>query len=571
MSKNTDNNLLSNVTQFNHDTPLTTSVTQTSSVVPWLVFLISITAQFICMDRFVGLYDEGVILFGAERVFHGEVPYRDFWTMYGPGSFYLTAFLYSMFGISDLVLRVSVILIKGAITSLSYVIVKRFAPKSIALVAAFVILCVLIHVMCNRVIPVFPALALAITSMIFFDLSLRRGNGYLVISGVCTGLATTFRHDLGAYNAIAIVLVNFFFQYLLDERQRLWSIIKNACVQTGAYTAGIFLVIAPVATLLLYAVPLQDLYENLIQIPAKVYPAVRSLPFPRLQRLIVGGRFHPSVLSDFSVYLPFLSAIWATVVEARYIQQLRNKGISYAQLLTSGSALILLLVVTDLFFILKGIVRVSTIHMVQSLVLSIMLLAIGTTRLDWRSKYERCLFAPWLAVAIILIALPTLFGGDKVINGIRDIASGSDNLISRCKTPILPRLRCVSADKDYLLAARFVKTQSNENDLVYVGTNRHDKIFVNAIAFYFMAERCSITKWHDLHPGIQTALDVQRAIVTEMQAVPVRFLILDSRWDNVEEPNDSRISTGVTILDEYIQTHFEEVQRFGSVHILSPL
>ena len=111
-------------------------VTLTSLLAPWKVFLISITAQFIGMDRFLNLYDEGIILFGALRVFHGELPYRDFWTMYGPGSFYLTSFLYYMFGTSDIVLRVSGILIKGAITCLSYVIVKRFAPGPIALVAA---------------------------------------------------------------------------------------------------------------------------------------------------------------------------------------------------------------------------------------------------------------------------------------------------------------------------------------------------------------------------------------------------------------------------------------------------
>jgi hypothetical protein len=39
------------------------------------------------MDASVGPYDEGLVLFGADRVLRGDVPYRDFWTLYGPASF----------------------------------------------------------------------------------------------------------------------------------------------------------------------------------------------------------------------------------------------------------------------------------------------------------------------------------------------------------------------------------------------------------------------------------------------------------------------------------------------------
>src|SRR5262245_48132784 len=41
---------------------------------------------------------EGIPAVGAQRILHGELPYRDFWTMYAPGSFYLLAALFKLFG-----------------------------------------------------------------------------------------------------------------------------------------------------------------------------------------------------------------------------------------------------------------------------------------------------------------------------------------------------------------------------------------------------------------------------------------------------------------------------------------
>jgi uncharacterized membrane protein len=50
-------------------------------------------------------YDEGIILCGADRVLHGELPYRDFWTMYSPGQYYILSILFRLIGRSLLTER----------------------------------------------------------------------------------------------------------------------------------------------------------------------------------------------------------------------------------------------------------------------------------------------------------------------------------------------------------------------------------------------------------------------------------------------------------------------------------
>ena len=57
-------------------------------------FLGLIAFLLLAPGAFYGL-PSGKLVVGATRILQGEVPYRDFWTMYAPGSSYLTAGLFS--------------------------------------------------------------------------------------------------------------------------------------------------------------------------------------------------------------------------------------------------------------------------------------------------------------------------------------------------------------------------------------------------------------------------------------------------------------------------------------------
>src|SRR4051794_24363918 len=59
--------------------------------VPWwlLAALWAAAAAFCAATILSGAepHDEGLILAGAQRIADGRLPYRDFWTNYGPGQF----------------------------------------------------------------------------------------------------------------------------------------------------------------------------------------------------------------------------------------------------------------------------------------------------------------------------------------------------------------------------------------------------------------------------------------------------------------------------------------------------
>src|SRR5258708_1161685 len=80
--------------------------------------------------------DEGIVLRGAERILAGQLPYRDFFTFYTPGSFYLVASLFRIFGDSFAVARVS-LAVAGALCSvITYLLARRVCSRGISIFVA---------------------------------------------------------------------------------------------------------------------------------------------------------------------------------------------------------------------------------------------------------------------------------------------------------------------------------------------------------------------------------------------------------------------------------------------------
>lgn len=80
--------------------------------------------------------DEGIVLAGADRILHGEVPYRDFFSFYTPGSFYLVALLFRVFGDSLTVARTSLAVTGAGCSVITYVLARRVCSRAIAWFAA---------------------------------------------------------------------------------------------------------------------------------------------------------------------------------------------------------------------------------------------------------------------------------------------------------------------------------------------------------------------------------------------------------------------------------------------------
>ena len=105
------------------------------------------------------------------------------------------------------------------------------------------------------------------------------------------------------------------------------------------------------------------------------------------------------------------------------------------------------------------------------------------------------------------------------------------------------------------------------DDPIFVGLERHDRLKGNNILFYFQTGRRPATKWYLYDPGLQTTEVIQTEMIRELQTVKPRYVVLFP-VDDFSEPNESSISSGVLLLDNFIRTKYKEVQEFGFISVL---
>jgi hypothetical protein len=101
-------------------------------LVPVLLFCASF--GYLYLFRRLGwfLQDEGYLYYQYLRAFRGQVPYRDFFTGYGPITLYLHAALFSLFGVSIGVARIFLAMVHSFSAVCLYAIARRFTSRVLA-------------------------------------------------------------------------------------------------------------------------------------------------------------------------------------------------------------------------------------------------------------------------------------------------------------------------------------------------------------------------------------------------------------------------------------------------------
>jgi Dolichyl-phosphate-mannose-protein mannosyltransferase len=106
-------------------------------LVPGIVWVVSAFYVGACLKRGAVPSDAGMLAQSAERVLHGQVPFRDFIEVYTGGLTFLNAFAFRLFGANLLSIRIPIFILFLGWVPVVYFIARRFAGP---LAAGFVTL-----------------------------------------------------------------------------------------------------------------------------------------------------------------------------------------------------------------------------------------------------------------------------------------------------------------------------------------------------------------------------------------------------------------------------------------------
>ena len=110
--------------------------TRIEAAVPFAIFAgVFLVLWLLYGNRLIlGTNDEGIYLDAAERILHGQKPYVDFFGYMSPGSFWMQALAFRMFGMTLAAGRVLVLLYIALECALIYWLVERYASRAAAIV-----------------------------------------------------------------------------------------------------------------------------------------------------------------------------------------------------------------------------------------------------------------------------------------------------------------------------------------------------------------------------------------------------------------------------------------------------
>lgn len=527
---------------------------------------------FIGMSLQPNVYDEGIILTGAMRVVAGQLPHQDFYANYGPGQFYLIAGLFKLFGQSVFVERLYDLFLRALVVALVYLIASSYCRRSIAACTAVVTVLWffgLNEIVGSAVIPV--SVLTLVASILILPVFLHPISAKRMLAlGAVAGLATLFRYDTGlALLGVAACVVAI---AICLRMSGTLNRLKNFVSTFWPCLPGFAAVTLPALLYYLSRASFHPFVYDIILYPSKYYHRSRNLPFPKIN---LKG------LDNIAVYLPIaIVSIAMYVVIARRLQARRGDASGLRDMAAEqkwhGFLITFGLIALVMYF--KGIVRVSPAQMYLSTLPSLLLIAV---------LYQHRRTLP-RRIEISIAVLMYLSVSAGVLSSLREIrllhklhSSLPESIVAdarrtspeihatwcKDKNPLTEGI-CLLPGDDRIQTIEFIESHTRPDQQLFVGLPTHDRIFANDNLIYFATQRLPATKWSHLDPNLQDTYDIQTQMVREFERSAPPYIVLDSEFNSIHEPNDSSRSSGVTLLDDYIHSKYQHVESFGDFTIL---
>jgi len=503
-------------------------------------------------NKYWAPYDEGIVAVAAQMILAGKIPYKDFFIiMYPPGQIYLLAALFKIFSAGLIAGRIYALLVSVASTMLVFFMSRRLTGnRAIAVFAWLVTLTSLGPRLGTIPAPIWPGVLLGLFSVYIFTQYLKnRKLSCLIASGLVSGAALTFRHDIGIFAMAAIG-----FSLLLEALSR--KNFKDIVIFILSASA----VVLPWAAYFMNASASKDMYNSLVLFPS-IHQKTASLPFPK-PCLDLNMIFHSSLqfITINQFYIPIVVYSFTALL---ILNRIARKKFRF----NAGDLSITTILLFGIFTFNQARIRTDPAHLLTVIEPAIILFAVilqDTFSHKFELRTRPLIKYAVSALVIMLLVLLMVKNTDKYIKNTYTKAY-KGNII---KTPFDKGVIFIPKEEadDVSRTVKFIKENTSKEKKIYIGNSVHWKDdFGGSLILYYLADRLPGVKYYELAPGLITNPDVQRGMKDSLIRENVKLLVLQDI--DLEGLTEKDVAHDKLILDDFIRNNYRPVEKFGKFNI----
>ncbi|MCC7011833.1 MAG: hypothetical protein IT454_04650 [Planctomycetes bacterium] len=501
---------------------------------------------------------------GAWRVLQGEVPYRDFWSMYAPGEFLAVAGLLAAAGRQVVVPALVACVVRACACGVLTLTLRRVGVTKRASIAVGLVLGASLFELSPELSSYPPAFLLVACALAeIARICAIAPQSSLARAGVLLGCAALFKHDVAGYAAAGCML-GLALARALSPAASLPS-TKRIVVELGLSATAVVAVLAAALALLAG----RAAWTDLIEFPWTDFAAVRGEPYPGLA--------------------PNLALIREFAADTSQLAKARDVAEMLAEWLLGNAPQLAFLGCTA--FVVRARRDLEPAQLALACIwLALMPFYWWAAHTQQNTHFTTLAWLSWSlgalawghvssrAARVALTALAGLYAAGLSIRPASELylplrVWSQPVLLELPGTRglwVSPREREV-----YRAIHEYVTTHTEPDEPIHLGVARHDAIVINNPRYLWLLDRPCATRYHELHPGITDREDVQREMLADLERKRVRCAVIwNFGWSNeVLERILARrkaviAQCGAPLLDQYFAEHFRVVLESGEYAVL---
>lgn len=493
-------------------------------ILKYIIYTIGFIYLLISFNYGINIYDEGLVLVGGMRVLSGDMPYRDYWTIYSPGVYYFSAFIQ--------IFSQQMWLHKFIAIAISYIVAFQLNNIFTILTnkrnyTVFVAAIILSGFGIKYLNPANLGLMVGLFSVVhtlkYFRSSDER---HILYSGLFIGLTAIIRHDFAAYLFIPLLM-----SLIFDMNK------ENLLRKIGKLLLGLVPAII-VYGILGAIVGYGAMIKQMIVFPLTEFSATRALPFP----LIWEARAISNSVSNYAynIWIALVFLLPPVLAIVNYISYRRH---THAALFIYYGLLVLL-------FYNQGLNRSDYSHLLPSLLLSLPLLfaLVYSLRLHF---YKRMAL---LVVAVVLLLMPIA----KKLNYAKQNYMSSALVKSN-----LDRMSFIHIEYKQLELYSYLAELNKviiKGKPTFIGLKNMSSIEVNDVLSYYVLGLKPHVKYHELHPGIADKKHYQAELLSSLFHENKYVILLDMQSD--------RMYNGSNYFNDNLETAYRYIIKSHALDLL---